>query len=276
MTHGLHTDLQVRRTGLPPGDAPTMVLLHGLTDSGSGWPGAERHWGSTYSLLAVDQRGHGDSPRFTRRQLDTHPGEVMVDDAVGILSQLAVPPVVVGHSLGGAVALAVAVRRPELVRALVLEDPAPLGPGDRQRDAARAEEFLAGVQDSLDARDQDELVRLRREKHPSWPEDELLVTGVAEQQMDLAYLAHGDFKPTTRWPDLFANVRVPTLVVSGDDPSGVCITEDVERGIAETGNPHVRVVRVPGSAHCIRREQPSVFYATVDSFLAEPALYGHE
>jgi pimeloyl-ACP methyl ester carboxylesterase len=248
-----------------------MVLLHGLTGSGTGWPGAERHWGSTYSLLTVDQRGHGHSPRFTRAQLDTHPGEVMVDDAVGILAQLSEPPLVVGHSLGGAVALAVAVRRPELVRALVLEDPAPLGPEDRQRDPARAQDFLAGVQESLEARDEEHLLRIRREKHPSWPEDELLVSGVAEQQTDLAYLAHGDFKPTTRWPELFSDVAVPTLVVSGDDPAQVCITEPVERGIAEIGNPVVRVVRVSRSAHCIRREQPSAFYAAVDSFLAEHA-----
>jgi pimeloyl-ACP methyl ester carboxylesterase len=271
MTHGFHTDLHVRRTGRPAGDAPTMVLLHGLTGSGSGWPGAERHWGSTYSLLIMDQRGHGQSPRFTRAQLDTHPGEVMVDDAAGILAQLAEPPVVVGHSLGGAVALTVAARRPELVRALVLEDPAPLGPDDRQRDPARAQEFLAGVQESLEASDEEHLLRLRREKHPSWPEDELLVSGLAEQQMDLAYLAHGDFKPTTRWPDLFSDVAAPTLVVSGDDPAGVCITATVERGIAEIGNPLVRMVRVPGAAHCIRREQPTAFYAAVDSFLAEHA-----
>jgi pimeloyl-ACP methyl ester carboxylesterase len=271
MPHGFHTDLHVRRTGRPAKDAPTMVFLHGLTDSGSGWPGAERHWGSTYSIVTVDQRGHGRSPRFTRAQLDTHPGEVMVDDVVGILAQLPEAPLVVGHSLGGAVALAAAVRRPELVRTLVLEDPAPLGPDDRQRDPAHAEEFLAGVQESLDAPDEGELLRIRRHKHPSWPEDELLVSGVAEQQMDLTYLAHGDFKPTTRWPDLFSGVAVPTLVVSGDDPTGVCITEPVERGIADIANPLVRVVRVPGAAHCIRREQPSTFYAAVDSFLAEHA-----
>ena len=32
---------------------------------------------------------------------------------------------------------------------------------------------------------------------------------------------------------------------------------------------HVRVVRVPGAGHCIRREQPDAFYAAVDAFLAE-------
>lgn len=269
MTRDLQTDLNVRRTGRPVGQAPTMVFLHGLTDSGSGWPGAERHWGPTYSVLTLDQRGHGASPRFTRDQLHQHPGEVMVDDATHILEQLDEPPVVVGHSLGGAVALATAVRRPELVRALVLEDPAPLGPDDLQRDPARGEEFLAGVRDSLEARDDEELLRVRREAHPDWPEDELLVTGRAEQQMDLEYLAYGDFKPITRWNELFEKLTVPTLVLSGDDFAEVCITEDVERGIAEIANPAVRVVRIPGSAHCIRREQPDGYYAAVDAFLAE-------
>lgn len=268
MTQEIETDLAVRRTGQPPGQAPAMVFLHGLTDSGSGWPGAERHWGSTYSIVAVDQRGHGASPRFTREQLEGHPGDVMVEDAIGLLEQLDEPAVVVGHSLGGAVALAAAVRRPELVRALVLEDPAPLGPDDQQHDHARGEDFLAGVDDSLAARDQEDLVRIRRAKHPGWADDELLVSGVAEQQMDLEYLAHGDYKPSPRWPELFESVTVPTLVVSGDDMGEVVMTDDVERGINAIGNAHVRFVRIPGAAHCIRRENPQAFYGAVDTFLA--------
>jgi pimeloyl-ACP methyl ester carboxylesterase len=264
---GLRTDLHVRRTGRPPGEAPTMLFLHGLTDSGSGWPGAERRWGSTYSVVTVDQRGHGASPRFTPEQLEAHPGDVMVDDALGILAQLDEPAVVLGHSLGGAVALTAAVRRPELVRVLVLEDPAPLGPGDVQRDPARGNEFLSGVQESLTAQDDGELFGRRKAAHPDWPEDELLVTGRAEQQMDLAYLARGDIKPTPRWPDLFELVEVPTLVVSGDHMGEVCITDDVERGIVEIANPHVELVRIPGAGHCIRRERPDAFYEAVDAFL---------
>lgn len=268
MSHDVRTDLTVRRTGRPAGQAPPMVFLHGLTDAGTGWPGAERHWGETYSILAPDQRGHGTSPRFTEEQLAAHPGDVMVADALAILEQLDEPAVVVGHSLGGAVALAAAVRRPGPVRALVLEDPAPLGPDDQQRDAAHGADLLAGLRDSLEAGDDEDLERIRRAAHPDWPEDELLVTGIAEQQMDLRYLAHGDFKPTTRWPELFAAVTVPTLVLSGDDMGGVVMTDDVERGINEIANPHVRFLRIPGAAHCVRRENPSAYYAAVDTFLS--------
>lgn len=266
MTRPIDTDLTLRRSGDP--DGPPMVFLHGLTDSGAGWPGAEQHWGPTYSVLALDQRGHGTSPRFTDEQLRAHPGEVMVDDAIRVLEQLDAPVVLLGHSLGGAVALAAGVRRPELVRGLVLEDPAPLGPDDPQQDRARGAEFLDGLRDSREARDDDALLAVRRAAHPDWPENELLVTGRAEKQVDVRYLAHGDLKPTTRWPELFARVRVPTLLVTGDRLDEVVVTEELERGILDLGNPAVEVVRLAGAAHCVRREAPEGYYATVDAFLS--------
>jgi pimeloyl-ACP methyl ester carboxylesterase len=265
----LDTDLAVRRVGRRDPGAPTRLFLHGLTDSGPGWPGAEHQWGERFAIFAPDQRGHGVSPRFTAAELEAHPGDVMVADALRLLEQISPRPVVVGHSLGGAVALAAAVRRPDLVRSLVLEDPAPLGPHDPQRAPDRGAELAAGLQPSLAARDDEDLVAARRSAHPDWPEDELLVTGLAEQQVDLHYPAHGDLKPSPRWPELFARVRAPTLVLSGDDLAAVCITDDHERGIVEAGNVHVRVVRIPGSGHCIRREQPAAFPAAVEAFLAE-------
>lgn len=264
----IKTDLVVRRHGRPHNEAPTLVFLHGLTDSGSGWPGAVAHWGGDYAIVTVDARGHGESPRFTREQLDQHPGDVMVEDAIHLLEQLGEAPVVIGHSLGGAVALTTAVRRPDLVRAVVLEDPAPLAPDEKQHDPARGEEHLAGVKESIAAGDEAELLEVRRTKHPDWAEDELRATGRAEQQMDTDYLAHGDFKPSTPWPELFEELIVPVLVVTGGAMDEVCIDDELEKGIADLGNPNVTVTRVEGAGHCIRRDQPEKFYEVVDAFLA--------
>ncbi len=244
-----------------------MLFLHGLTDSGEGWPEAVAHWRRRYVIVTVDQRGHGGSPRFTADQLAAHPGDMMVDDAVALLEQLD-RPVVIGHSLGGAVALAAAVRRPELVRALVLEDPAPLGPEEPQRSESRGEEFRAGIEDSRVAADDESLIAVRREQHPDWPESELLVTGRAEQQMDADYLVHGDWKPSTPWPKLFRDVRVPTLVVSGDRVGEIVIDDQTGKDIVALGNPLVTVVRIPDAGHCIRREQPQRYYALVDDWLS--------
>jgi pimeloyl-ACP methyl ester carboxylesterase len=265
--HLPRTDLVVTTYGRPVGAAPTQLFLHGLTDSGRAWPEAVAHWADSYAIIALDQRGHGHSPRFTREQLEAHPGDVMVEDATAVLEQLDQRPVVLGHSLGGAVALTVGARRPELVRALVLEDPAPLAPGDPRADPARGEQLAAGVQQSIEVTDDDELLRLRREQRPSWPDSELLATGRAERQVDLDYLVRGDIKPTTPWTELFAEAGVPVLVVSGDPDGDVCVTDEMEQAIARLGKPDVTLTRVEGAEHCVRREQPEQFYVVVDDWL---------
>jgi pimeloyl-ACP methyl ester carboxylesterase len=263
----LRTDLIVHRYGVDSPGAPVMVFLHGLTDSGEGWPGAARHCGTRYAVVSFDQRGHGRSPRFTPDELAGHPGEVMVQDATAVLEQLS-DPVVVGHSMGGAVGLAVAVRRPELVRALVLEDPAALGDDDPQRSPDRGAEYAASVRPSIAAADDEALYRLRKEQHPDWPDDELLVTGRAEQQMDVGYLENGDVMPVTRWPELFERVAVPTLVVTGDRWEGVHVDRAYEQALAGIANPRVALARIEGAGHCVRRDRPEEFYAVVDAWLA--------
>ncbi len=270
VTH-LRTDLTVHHHGPPLGEAPLLVFLHGLTDSGTGWPEAVQHWSAEHTILAPDLRGHGTSPRFTPEELAGHPGEVMVSDAVTLLTELrdrlAERPTVVGHSLGGAVALTTAVRRPDLVAGLVLEDPAPLDPVQPVRDRAYGVPFLDGARRSLAATNDEALLQQRREDHPDWPETELLPTGRAEQQMDLDYLAGGSFKPITPWPDLLGALVVPTLVVSGDAMDQVCVHDPMEQALREA--PAATFVRLPGAAHCARREQSEAYYGVVDGWLDE-------
>jgi pimeloyl-ACP methyl ester carboxylesterase len=262
----LRTDLAVRRHGRPPNEAPTLVFLHGLTDSGAGWPGAIAHWRDQYSIITIDQRGHGESPRFTAEQLDGHPGDVLVDDAVALLEQLGSAPVLIGHSLGGAVALATAVRRPDLVRALVLEDPAGLDEDEDQRSADKGRELLDSVAASVATQGDEALTEARRKQHPEWPEDELLVTGRAEQQVDRDFLAVGDYKPSTRWPELISELTVPALVLTGD-AEDVVVGERLTETMRNAGNANLTVECLPGAGHCVRRTQPDRYYQLVDAFL---------
>jgi pimeloyl-ACP methyl ester carboxylesterase len=266
MTEELSTDLTVHHFGRPRHEAPTLVFVHGLTDSGEGWPGAVAHWQDRYAIIAYDQRGHGCSPRFTDDQRAGHPGDVLVDDLVGLLAQLGEAPVVLGHSLGGAVALAAAVRRPDLVRALVLEDPAALGPGEEQRSPGKGKDLVAGLASSLEANDDEALFAARRQQHPDWPQDELVVTGRAEQRMDREFLALGDYKPSPRWPELLDGLVTATLLVTGDQE--VVVDGTVQKVVEAARNPNVELVRVPGAGHCVRRERPDQFFEAVDAFLA--------
>ncbi|BCK53671.1 alpha/beta fold hydrolase [Nocardia wallacei] len=108
------SDLHVHRYG--PADGPSVLALHGLTGHGRRWEALAAALPEV-RVVAPDLRGHGRSTALPPWTFET-----VVDDVLPLLDDT--PAVVVGHSFGAAVALHLAHRRPELVRRLVLLDPA--------------------------------------------------------------------------------------------------------------------------------------------------------
>jgi pimeloyl-ACP methyl ester carboxylesterase len=110
-------DVFVRYQAGPPG-APTVLLLHGwMASADLNWLGTFPALAGRYHVVAMDHRGHG---RGIRTRLPFRL-EDCADDAAGLLRELGVRnAVVVGYSMGGLVALLLARRNPDLVRALVL------------------------------------------------------------------------------------------------------------------------------------------------------------
>lgn len=103
-----------------PGPGPLTVLVHGTLDRGSSFARLRRELADLH-VIAYDRRGYGRSASIGAAEpsLDPH-----VDDLLAIIDER--PAVVVGHSLGGDVALAAAVRRPDVVRAVACwEAPMP-------------------------------------------------------------------------------------------------------------------------------------------------------
>jgi 3-oxoadipate enol-lactonase len=100
---------------------PPLVLLHALGENATSWDAVAERLAPHFSLLTLDLRGHGvsDWP-------GTYSHELIRDDVVGVLDALGLRDVVlVGHSLGGVVALLVAMQRPDRVARLVVEDVVP-------------------------------------------------------------------------------------------------------------------------------------------------------
>nr|WP_040811717.1 alpha/beta hydrolase [Nocardia concava] len=115
---GCVVELHMHRFG--PSTGPVVLALHGLTGHGRRWQRLADDHLPDVRILAPDLRGHGRSPGVPPWDFET-----LVDDLVALLrTESSEPVVVLGHSFGGAIAVHLARRHPELVRALVLLDPA--------------------------------------------------------------------------------------------------------------------------------------------------------
>ncbi len=117
--------LAYRESGDPA--AAPLVLLHGLGEDSTGWDEVAAAFAGRFRVLAVDLRGHGGSDWPGIYSL-----ALMRDDVLGLLDALKLGPVtLMGHSLGGVVAFAVAQARPDRVARLIAEDVSPPFPRDR-------------------------------------------------------------------------------------------------------------------------------------------------
>ena len=104
------------------GSGPPLLLLHGLFGSSSNWRSVARDLRSTHTVHSVDLRNHGASP-----WADAMGYVEMADDVLQVCDRLRLKsPVVMGHSMGGKTAMALALRHPKRVSRLIVVDIAPV------------------------------------------------------------------------------------------------------------------------------------------------------
>jgi pimeloyl-ACP methyl ester carboxylesterase len=131
--------------------APPVLLLHGVNQTAHSWDLVALHLCDRYHVFALDQRGHGDS-EWTRDQ--DYSRDAMAQDALAFIAQQGIErPIVIGHSMGGGVTMQVAMRRPELPRAVVFVDIAPVRSGERGheiRDFMRANIEFDRIEDFVE------------------------------------------------------------------------------------------------------------------------------
>ena len=101
--------------------SPPVMIVHGLYGSGRNWGVIAKRLSDQFFVITVDLRNHGDSP-----WLDTHNYHVMADDLVEVINSLNIKPNIIGHSMGGKAAMVLALKRPNLVRNLIIADIAPV------------------------------------------------------------------------------------------------------------------------------------------------------
>lgn len=132
--------LETRATGLRyfvDGDGPPLLLVHGFGGGAENFSLLAPLLARTHRVVVPDLPGHGGSTA-----LPAAPSLAGFADRVAAVAERegAVPAAIVGHSMGGLVALRLAARRPELVRALVLAAAAGISTASRVTEA-----FLTGL-----------------------------------------------------------------------------------------------------------------------------------
>ncbi|WP_461786221.1 alpha/beta fold hydrolase [Prosthecobacter sp.] len=257
------------------GAGPVLLMLHGVTRCGADWepllPVLAAHW----QVIALDQRGHGTSPRA---------GSYLVTDYVAdvvsfVQEETAAPVVVFGHSLGAMVAAAVAAELPDRVRGIILEDPPFHTMGNRiagsawqaqftgMREAARKGGSVEEITDALaDIRlpasggGFKRLGDLRERTSLAWSAECL-------SQLDpevLTPVIEGRWLDGYDFPSLLAGLRCTTLLLQADPSAGGALTDaDAESLMSIVSN--CQHVRFPGCGHNLHRDRPeSVLQAFAD------------
>jgi len=244
----------------PPLPSVPVVLLHGLGARAGDWTFQRSALAERHHVIAVDLPGHGRST-LPRGGIVI---ESMADRVAALLAHLATPPAhLLGLSLGGCVALAVAARAPARVRSLTLVNTfarlRPAGPRAALRMLVRLA-LIAGAPMPVVAAHVARGLFPKREQRPLYEQAvaSLAATSRASYVAAIRALARFDARP---W---LAGVRCPTLVVVGDRDA------TVPRSAAHVlcaGIAGARLVVVADSGHATTHDQPAALNRALLEFL---------
>ncbi|GIW13792.1 MAG: hypothetical protein KatS3mg062_1231 [Tepidiforma sp.] len=253
--------------------ATPVVMLHGFGVSGHMFDEFAERMQDRYWLLALDQRGHGDSDWS---ESGDYSREAFVEDLEGFRKALGLDRfVLVGHSMGGLNAVSYVNRYPGHVTALVLVD---VGPESSKEGVDNIIRFTRGP-DELDF---EEFVQMAHRFNPRRTLENIrermrhrlkpTESGKWTWKFDRRF-REPDSGLTVGWRlssdelwQLFRNITVPTLLVRGAE-SDVLSAEVAERVAQEM--PAARLVTIPGAGHSVPGDNPDAFTEAVASFLAE-------
>ncbi|MFC6157214.1 alpha/beta fold hydrolase [Kribbella jiaozuonensis] len=245
------------RTNESPAD---VTFLHGFSDSAQCWEPLLANL-PDIQALAIDARGHGNSA--------LPPGPVnypqLRDDAALVLSDQPREGgiVVVGHSMGAMTAAYLTAARPDLVRAVVLEDPPPGGgPAAEPDEPVSMPPWLA----DLRALDLPSRIARGRADNPDWPEDELEPWATSKAQVD-PHLFDQPFLKANPLTDLLTAITCPVLLIHGDTERGSLISDDYAKRCAEAAAGEFRSVHLPDAGHSVHRDNRPQYLAELTTFL---------
>lgn len=251
--------------------APPILLLHGGNQSAHSWDLVSLHLADRFRVLALDQRGHGDSE--WARDAD-YSSTAMADDAAAFLDEMGIEElIVVGHSMGGMNSLRMTLAHPERVSALVLVD---VGPEVNEAGARTIRAFVTENREFDDIEHFVERVR-RYDPYRSREHIERTVKYNLLRRADGKFVSKRDHGPRLRTTEdhraasdrftleQMTALTLPVLVIRGAD-SQILTAEGATRFVDAL--PDGRLVTVPDAGHNVHGQNTPGFLDAIGPFLA--------
>jgi esterase len=250
-------------------DAVPMILLHGLCGNAHYWDFFARDMASEYHVLALDQRGHGDSD-----WAKSYGPRDYVLDLEGFAASLRLDHILlIGHSLGGINAHLYAASHPEQVSALVIVDIGPeiaaAGIERIGRESASEPEVFGSEEEAIsymkriEPRQSDDFIRYQA-KYALRRDEKGRLAFKYDKRLRRTKLR----SPTWLW-EYINQVVCPTLLVHGLE-SDMLTTElaEIVGGSLTFGS----VVDVEHAGHSVPGDNPEAFESAVRQFLSSIEL----
>jgi esterase len=252
-----------------PAEAPAVVLLHGITGHARVWDHLAERLTPARRVIALDQRGHGDSDPAPD---DDYRVGTMADDVAAFAGKLRLERfALLGHSMGGRIAIAYAAAHAARLERLVIVD---IGPEIALAGLQRVRDMMSQSPERVESEEwavdyirranplQDVGLLRERVRHGlkrlpdgglTWKYAKGLRDMMREGRRDVVDL----WEPLGRIP-------CPTLVVRGAESD--ILSPEVAKKMTER-LPDGRLVEIPGAAHTVPADRPEEFVASVRTFL---------
>jgi pimeloyl-ACP methyl ester carboxylesterase len=259
-------DLQVREDG--PRDAPAVVMLHGFACSIGWWDQMTPALARDHHVIRFDLLGHGGSEKPKK-------GYGMESQArlvAGALDRLDVRrAAVVGHSMGGSVATALAEQRPALVESMVILD-SPSKSGDAELPFTARLGFVPVLGQAIDRVVPDAMVRdgLSSAFANGFDVPDRFVDDFRDMtytSYDDSHRASSDYNDESGLAERLADESLPLLVIFGSKDELV----DPESAQCYRTVPGARIVVLDGVGHSPHVERPEATARLIENFLRQNA-----
>ncbi len=249
------------------GSGPVIILIHGMFGSLSNLGMLARSLVDDCRVISVDLRNHGDSPHAQQMDLAS-----MAGDIIELMDDLNISSAnLIGHSLGGKIAMQVALNFPAKVQSLVVADIAPVTYSGGQDQALAALTALSQLRvDSRNTADQ-----VMSEYIEEAPTRAFLLKNLARDdqgnlslKLNMASILDNYATTLVAAPtgDSYAG---PTLFLKGGDSAYI---QDKHRPIIEKMFPRVELKVVANTGHWLHAEQPRLINSLIATFLSENHL----